>query len=73
LERMVICAADMVSSEVCSEILATGIQTRYIPGLSSAVPVACSARTVVPLATRAWIRDMMVAVRLGFYYGLLLG
>lgn len=30
------------------------------PGLSSAVPVACSARTVVPRAMRACIRDMVV-------------
>lgn len=30
------------------------------PGLSSAVPVACSARTVVPRAMRACMRDMLV-------------
>lgn len=30
-----------------------------VPGLSSALPVACSARTVVPLAMRAWIRDIL--------------
>lgn len=30
------------------------------PGLSSAVPVACSARTVAPRAMRACMRDMLV-------------
>lgn len=30
------------------------------PGLSSAVPVACSARTVVPRAMRACMRDMLM-------------
>ena len=30
-----------------------------LPGFNSAVPVACSTRTVVPRATRACMRDMM--------------
>ena len=58
LDRMVIWAAVSPSADH-SESFHLDLSGN-LPGLSSAVPVACSVRTVVPLATRAWISDMTV-------------